>query len=666
LGIALLSPLASNSVLPSAPDFGNHTAIIVQTKMAFSEGQFPLFVAPWQFNGWRYPFFQFYSPSPYILAALIYKWVTPNNPYLALKLILWMSLVIAGIFIYKSTFRLTRGHIAAFLSGVVYMAAPYFLININVRGAFTEAVAQGILPIVLYLNLRMAVSAKLRYVLLSAIAWYALATTHIITFIYFALFLGMFFFFIGIRKRMRWIKFGLAFSSGCVLGLYFLIPVASVNYLQIDTSLAAFNPYTTNWLTPIETLLSPVSISPIPLPLPDGGTSNLNPAVGWPILLAVGFIGYELLDQTLRFHKLRLHRLIVPLMCLFGVALFMTWSPVDFWKCLPRQFWVIQFTYRLLAQVDWIGSILFAYALVFLFGIKIDIGKVIIGLLLILNSLSSYLPTPQSSSVKVADLVKRPDIGYGRDAYLTSSFFYPSASVYGNIELPVVFDDSWLILNSELHLEPALITPASLLHLEGNIAPELSNGTILSVLNDGKLFARKKLPPGPFVWDIPLQNLSGLNPVALKFMADPTFTRPGEQEKLAIDVHSLTFQNLDPKFSVLPVKDTEPGCSQKGYETICRVLTSADVQYVQLPLLFYPNLLEVWVDGVRTPYIPLVYRQYLLTGVSVSPGSHTILFDFVGVSWARWVSIVVWIIVLIFLLLDYLFVVNIKKPFQWL
>jgi hypothetical protein len=41
LAIALLAPMASNSIVPSEPDHANHVAMIVQGKLALEEGQFP-------------------------------------------------------------------------------------------------------------------------------------------------------------------------------------------------------------------------------------------------------------------------------------------------------------------------------------------------------------------------------------------------------------------------------------------------------------------------------------------------------------------------------------------------------------------------------------------------------------------------------------------------
>lgn len=663
-GIALLSPLAANSVLPQAPDFANHTAIIVQAKSALDEEQFPLFVAPWQFSGWRYPLFQFYSPLPYTLAALIYKWIVPENPYLAFKLLLWLSLAVSGIFINKSAFWLTRSRISAFLSGVVYMTTPYFMMNINARGALTEAVAQGILPISLYFSLRATISPKLRYVFLSAITWFALATTHTITFIYFALFVGIFFLFIGIRRRIRLIRYSIALLLGCVLGLYFLVPVVSANYLSVNSWINKNNPYKYNWLTHIESLLSPTSVSPMPKPWPIGGPPNLNPAVGWPILLAVGTLGYYSYSRTSLSYKVGTHRLVSPLLLLFGLVFFMTWSPVDFWKYLPIQFWVIQFPYRLLAQLAWIGSMLFAYAFAMMFGAHFNIRTAVIGLLLIQVSLNSYLPTPPSSDVELSEIVRSPDMGYGKGAYLISPETYPFATSSRSIELPTTFTDGWLRLNYEMRspFQPPVISSSSVLHLEGSVSQELTNGTTLSIFINGSELAQKKLEPGSFVWDINLRKIiPDDDSFSLEFRADKTFSTPSDQRLLAILVRSIVLQNFDSRVNSLLLADTQSDCTQRGITTSCSVIVPQDVQFVQIPVLYYPGLLDVRVDGTQTPYFPFIHQQYLLVGIRLNPGTHSIDVQFRGVTWARWGSSLAWLGIVMALVLDQLLVLKFYK-----
>jgi uncharacterized membrane protein len=202
IGSSLLVPIASNHFLPSAPDYANHVALIIQAKMAILEGQFPIRVTPWQFNGWRYPCFQFYSPLVYTFAGLVYCII--SNPYVAFKITIWLASTVAGIYTYRSARLLSCSHGASLLAGVAYMMAPYFLININARGAFTEAIAQGVLPVVLFYALRLYLEgARFRTVALASVSWFVLLTTHLITFVYASFFIGLFFLLLILQNKNR-------------------------------------------------------------------------------------------------------------------------------------------------------------------------------------------------------------------------------------------------------------------------------------------------------------------------------------------------------------------------------------------------------------------------------------------------------------------------------
>ena len=143
IAFALLSPMASPYVLPDIPDTQAHVSLIVQARMALEEGQFPLRVAPWEHNGWRIPFYQFYNQVPSTVGGLIYKYLTPSNPYMAYLIVIWLSLTVAALFIYRTSFYLTSSVPASVLAGTIYIAAPYFLINIHVRGDFGRSGCSG-------------------------------------------------------------------------------------------------------------------------------------------------------------------------------------------------------------------------------------------------------------------------------------------------------------------------------------------------------------------------------------------------------------------------------------------------------------------------------------------------------------------------------------------
>src|ERR1700679_2631886 len=95
LAALILTPLASNTMIPRDLDYQNHLVAIKEAKRALMEGQFPLRTGYYQ--GWRYPLFQFYSPTSHTLAGLIYQWLTPSNPLVAEKILLWSCLLVGGI-----------------------------------------------------------------------------------------------------------------------------------------------------------------------------------------------------------------------------------------------------------------------------------------------------------------------------------------------------------------------------------------------------------------------------------------------------------------------------------------------------------------------------------------------------------------------------------------
>ncbi len=667
MSVALMAPAASDTILPSAGDLVPHLGEIVQAKMALEEGQFPPRVAPWQHNGWRYPVWQFYSPFPYTVAALAYRWITPANPYAAYKLTLWLALTVSGIFTCRMAWRLTGSRPAAVLAGAAYMAAPYFLVNIHARGAFPEAVAQGIVPVLVYYSARAYFVASPRPVALAAVCWFALATTHTITFVYSSLFISLWFLLLGGRPRKsakRLIRVGASYGLGCLLALYFLAPVVSADYLRIRDNLP--DPYTRNWLTPLPTLLSPVSVAPEPQPGPHVLVRNHHSAVGWPILLGVGAVVYALVAQRPLLRRRGTLRFVPSLLAVFGLALFTVWSPVDFWALLPKSLYVTQFSYRLLTQVMWAGALLAAYGVALLCRWQLDGRHLAVGLFLIGMASGSWLPSPVYGYADINAVVRDPDIGYGRDDYRIreSSAFY--SGVAAETDLSIVYPDGWLMLDHDVDLHAFLPwnSPALRLHLEGDVPPEVFQQPVtLTALLEGQRIASTRVGGGPFAWDVPLQRtLSTIargregKPVQLRIVSDRVF-RPQDllsvplpnlsmsldrSRPLAVYVRSLVVRGLPPDGTALPVRLTEPSCRQ-GPETYCSISVSAETGLVQLPVLFYPGLLDVRVDGQSTAYLPLVHRSYVLTGLRLPPGSYDVRVRFAGITWANWVSGGAWL-----------------------
>lgn len=262
LAIPLLAPIASSTtILPKNGDTVNQLTLLVQAKQALDEGQFPIRVAPFQVNGWRLPEFQFYGQLPHTIGALLYRYLTPANPYIAYVLVYWLALFLGGFFTYRIGYWLTHNRVAAVLAGALYMTAPYFLINILVRSAFTEVVAQGLIPVVLYTSLRSYARPGIRSLLAAGVCWSLLAITHLITFVYFSIFSFLligFFVLVKPSKKRSWLRAGrvaLAYILGCSLAAFFLAPLFLTHDSLLVSSILG-SPFSWNWLTSLPRLLS--------------------------------------------------------------------------------------------------------------------------------------------------------------------------------------------------------------------------------------------------------------------------------------------------------------------------------------------------------------------------------------------------------------------------
>jgi hypothetical protein len=292
---------------------------------------------------------------------------------------------------YRLCYLLTHSTNASLLAGVAYLFSPYLIININIRGDFTETVAQGLLPLVLYYSFYLFNSFSLLRFLILSIVWAMLITTHLITFAYSALFI---LFVLGIYalQDRQYIKnlFGIILAIGVasLLTAWFLVPIVLYhNILTIHLNLP--NPVLFNWLTPLATLISIKSISPIPIPSDGQLPIELYPALGLTVMMGVGISLYAYFNKAnaVNINK----KLLLALLITFIFVLFAAWSPVDFWQYLPDSLVIPQFTYRMLTQTMWLGTILFSFGLIWLFKEKLDARFFVIILCFLIIGNSSWM-----------------------------------------------------------------------------------------------------------------------------------------------------------------------------------------------------------------------------------------------------------------------------------
>lgn len=531
---SILSPIASNEYVRTGVvhDMVPHVAHVIQAKMALDQGQFPIRTAPWQDGNYGYAVFQFYAPVFYTIAGLVYKFLIPQNPYVALKFVLWLAMLFGAVFLFKTILLFVESTVIAFLTSIVYLMSPYLLINIFERGAIPEVVAQATIPFVLYYSFKILFAQKfaVRNFVFAAIGWFLLTGTHIITFVYFSLFFALFLILFTIlnKSNVKNLFFvGVPYLFGLCLGSYYIFPILFYQSVLNAGANAGMGGFQFETLLP--TLLSITPTSPMPLP----GNGRLDPSMklymslGLPMLLTIGSLCYLLFVEKTLFNK-KFKKLSVGLLITFFVAFFAVWTPFDFWPYLPKFLQIAQFTWRLLTQTMWPGAILFAVLLASVYGEKLNITHGAIGLILICVSLSPWITSQEVGSIHVNDIVAKPDLGYGRLDYLVRS----------------------------------------------------------------------------------------------------------------------TLAEIPSSAVTLPIASTLGSCNRDGKHTQCNFYTQAAENTIQLPLTYYPDMLDVRVNGKETQYFSSLYMDYYnVVTLKLPSGSYIVTSTFRGLGWANWLSVMSWMVV---------------------
>jgi hypothetical protein len=399
-----------------AGDLNFVLGFITESRNALKEGQFPIRVAPKQWEKMRFPLFQYYGNFPYTVTGFIARFVG-DNPYTAWKITMLLTFVGGAIGAEKLAYVLTRRRDVAVIAAMVFLIAPYQFTDMNARGALSEQVAFNLLPAAFYLSYRAFLSRRKRYVLACAVAWTLIGLTHNIAYVYGVLFMGLLF-----LSYLRWDgrslqRIGRLAAAGAVhavLILWYFIPqLVTLKVLVIGSH--PFDPYLYADLAPLYVLLSPrLTATPAASTAP-----GLGLQVGWPILAGVLL---TLVTVAFRGRAGFRRATALRLMVLFAGCFCLAWSPFDFWKHLPSMLWFVQFPYRMLIFVVLFGSMLAAIGLSAWFPRRIPLAAVgLIAALLAASTVPFIPPDAKVWPMYVQQQMIAPDIGAAPlDAYLVS------------------------------------------------------------------------------------------------------------------------------------------------------------------------------------------------------------------------------------------------------
>jgi hypothetical protein len=649
LAAAMLAPIGTIDAIPNIRDYYTHIAAIMQAKMAMTAGQYPLRTMPLEYSGWLYPFYQFYSPTTFTFAALIYKWLTPANPFFALKLTLWAALTLGGVNMFVLANWLVKSKPVAILAGVIYLTAPYYIIILTHLGGLNEVVALGILPAVIYFSFQRFYFPHDNSILIKqALGWYLLITIHLVTVLYSGLFIGLLFFLAACRNPRHWhnlISVGIAALFGCLLAMWFVAPALWLQkYFVIGLTFTD-----TSYIEKVHPLLANLLFpgAGFKLNMKDS-IQAIRPAVGLPILFAAGICCYAYFKKLSSGCR-RADYWMPYLLILFFIAFFFVWSPVNIWKFLPQPLLVAQYCWRLLNQVIWIGALLSAWAICWLFKNKLDVRHVVIGTMLLVMSTSAWYKISQYGVIPLSQVISHPTVPYNRSAYKIHFVKFPQ--FVQRIDSSLI-DNETLLTNYEYHIvkplfrfdeHPALIVRADI--PDTLAAREL---TLTTYVNEQQI-ASTPVTAGKLHTSIDMLAITNLYPDAaplrLKFYLRDK-NNNSINEPLPIDKVFLT-GFIDPT-TIMRVEQVQPYCQSTKSVWNCDINVPKGTNFVVLPALYYPKLLNVTVDGKKTNYQSIMFEGSLLAGVSPQAGMrHQIQIEFRGLEWANLTSRCAWLALLV-------------------
>jgi hypothetical protein len=226
-----------------------HVFRVQQFDKCIKDGVFPCRWAPDSGKGYGEPMFNFYTQFPYWLTQIFR---TVNFSILdSTKLAFIFSILASGISMYVLASRYW-GKSGGLLSAVFYVYAPYRAVDVWVRGALPEALAFVLYPLIIY-------ALELKNYLLLSVLIALLVTTHNLSFLMFAPFLGAFWLYKCITTKDFSSVPMLLLSAVIVLGLtaYYWLPVVAESHLvTLDQTVTGYYDFHVHFTTLKELFMS--------------------------------------------------------------------------------------------------------------------------------------------------------------------------------------------------------------------------------------------------------------------------------------------------------------------------------------------------------------------------------------------------------------------------
>ena len=426
LSVFAWAPLLASGYFLHAHDARHSLIWLVEIHQGVESGFLWPRWAPDHAQGYGYPLFTFYAPLAFLIAEVFN--LLGAGILGAIKIVWALATMLAGVSMYQLVKR-WWGVGSAFVAGLLYMFAPYHLVNMYVRGAFAEFVALAIYPWVILTFWDVLERPDPRRVALAAFSLGALLLTHSVTLMLLPpLLVLLILYWLGwmaVRQRgIPWRPVLAALAAGVLGGMLaaiFLLPVlGETRYIVVDQWLPAesYN-YPQQFLYLFQWFDFQWGYG-FALPGPNDG---MNLSIGlWLVVLGIAALplvmGKRLREAS--FDKpdtfISSGKLVLGFALIAGMALLATLAPSQvFWDTIPM-LKLVQFPFRFLAPATLFLTLTAAGVLaLFLPDSRKTLSPTLVVLSLAIILASWPYARPQHTEVTARDVSPAADIFFELD-----------------------------------------------------------------------------------------------------------------------------------------------------------------------------------------------------------------------------------------------------------
>jgi hypothetical protein len=320
-------------------DFALHIERAIDLWSSLTHGVFPVHWAALLNLTYGYPLFIFIYPLPYY--SLAFLKLLGVSFILAEKILIAVTFTLSGIGMYKLA-RIFLERMPSALSSVLYLFAPYHLVDMHFRVALGELFSYAILPFVFYFALKISKRHSVFNFFACAFCYAALLLSHPAMSIVSTPFIFTLPFFLKKNSRTYTI---LSLITGMLLSSFYILPAV----FEMQFSLQNIYGKSISFENPLLYFISPWRYGF----LYQGPTGQLSFPMGFVQLFLLGVSVVLLKKRVMR----KIHKKVLIVLLFVFLGLFFLLLPISFpvWKILPFMT-NFQFAYRLLLPISFVLS----------------------------------------------------------------------------------------------------------------------------------------------------------------------------------------------------------------------------------------------------------------------------------------------------------------------